>query len=187
MVRVTGQLDAPVVDMGAVRQDFWERKTIVLPSLARLHKPKGWFSWFKKQQAPRMVLRRIKASEWEEIQTVHADRRLEIAKGAAKMKEITERAEKLEEISGDEKKFIIEMNHLSQPILYSMISAMAEEPKLNYDDTVMFMESLDDYDRKTILGVVNAMTSQQANAMKAIYDERTADVNRIKDEMLVKV
>ena len=103
------------------------------------------------------------------------------------MKQITERAEKLEEISSDEKKFVIEMNHLSQPILYSMISAMAEEPKLNYDDTVMFMESLDDYDRKTILGVVNAMTSQQANAMKAIYDERTADVNRIKDEMLGKV
>jgi len=49
------------------------------------------------------------------------------------------------------------------------------------------MESLDDYDRKTILGIVNAMTSQQANAMKAIYDERTADVNRIKNEMLVKV
>ena len=48
MVSTTGQLDAPLVDIGAVQREYWERKTIELPSLERLQKPKGWKGWFQK-------------------------------------------------------------------------------------------------------------------------------------------
>ena len=52
MVRVRGQLDAPLVNMEAMQQEYWERQEVVLPSLTKLHKPKGWRRWFYKTQAP---------------------------------------------------------------------------------------------------------------------------------------
>ena len=68
MVSVRGQLDAPLLDVGAVREDYWERKEILLPSLSRLFKPKGWRRWFYKEQAPKIVIKRLTQSDWEEIE-----------------------------------------------------------------------------------------------------------------------
>ena len=72
MARVKGQLDAPVLDVGTVREDYWERKEILLPSLSRLYKPKGWRKWFYKTQAPKVVLKRLTQSDWEEIDNKNA-------------------------------------------------------------------------------------------------------------------
>ena len=37
MVRVKGQLaDSPLLDIGAVKQEYWQRKEVLLPSLAKL-------------------------------------------------------------------------------------------------------------------------------------------------------
>lgn len=187
MVSVTGQLDAPLLDMGAVKQDFWERKTIVLPSLARLHKPKGWKKYFTKKQSPVIVLQRLNSSDWEEIQTTHADRRLEIAKSQAKVKELQDRLNNLEILSDEETKFLLYVNDLARPMLYSMLSAMSCEPKLTYEETMMVMEVLDDYDRNTLLAAINAMTSQKASAMKALHDSRTKELNEIKQKMQVQI
>ena len=186
MVRVRGQLDAPLVDMGAVKQDFWERKTIVLPSLARLHKPKGWFNWFSKTQSPKITVRRLKSSQWEEIQTDFATERLEIAKSAQKIREIQEKANNMEELSSDEKKFLVHVNHLAQPMVYGMLAKMVEEPEMTFEEVVILMETLDDYDRNTLLALVNGMSSQKATALKALADERNAELQKIKSEMGVQ-
>ena len=187
MVRVTGQLDAPLVDIGAVKQDFWERKTIILPSLARLHKPKGWFSWFTKKQTPKIVVRRLTSSQWEEVQTEFANERVEIAKSASKIRDIMARADKMEEITADEKKFVIHVNHIAQPMVYAMMAKMLDEPKMTYEEVVMLMETIDDYDRKTLLALVNGMSSQKASALRALADERNVELQRIKQDMGVNV
>ena len=41
MVSTTGQLDAPLVDIGLIQREYWERKTVELPSLAKFQKEKG--------------------------------------------------------------------------------------------------------------------------------------------------
>ena len=187
MVRVRGQLDAPLVDMGAVKHDFWERKTIVLPSLARLHKPKGWRGWFSKKQSPKIVVKRLKTSEWEEIQTEFANERKELAKCQPKMRELIKKAEKLEDLTSDEKKFMIEANHMAVPIVYAMFAKMCEEPKGTYEEAVILMETLDDYDRDTLLGLVNSMSSHKATAMNALYQSRSEELEKIKREMQVSV
>ena len=183
MVRVRGQLDAPVVDIGAIKQDFWERKTIILPSLARLHKPKGWFSWFSKTQSPKITVRRLKSSQWEEIQTDFATERIEIAKSADKIREIQEKANNLEELSPDEKKFLVHVNHLAQPMVYGMLSKMVEEPEMTFEEVVILMETLDDYDRNTLLALVNGMSSDKASTLRALADERNAELQQIKQNM----
>ena len=183
MVRVRGQIDAPVVDIGAIKQDFWERKTIVLPSLARLHKSKGWFSWFSKNQSPKIVVRRLKSSQWEEIQTDFATERIEIAKSADKIRAIQEKASKLEEISPDEKKFLVHVNHLAQPMVYAMLSKMLEEPEMTFEEVVILMETIDDYDRDTLVALVNGMSSDKASTLRALADERNAELQTIKQNM----
>tara|TARA_R110000824_G_scaffold12771_2_gene55792 strand:- start:486 stop:1049 length:564 start_codon:yes stop_codon:yes gene_type:complete len=183
MVRVRGQIDAPLVDIGAVKQDFWERRTIVLPSLARLHKTKGWRSWFSKAQTPKIVVRRLKSSQWEEIQTDFANERVEIAKSAAKIREIQEKANNLEVLSSDEKKFLVHVNHLAQPMVYAMISKMLEEPKMTFEEVVILMETLDDYDRNTLVALVNGMSSDKASALRALADERNVELQKIKQTM----
>ena len=187
MVRVTGQLDAPLVDIGAVKQDFWERKAIDLPSLARLHKPKGWRRWFTKKQTPKIVVRRLTSSQWEEVQTEFANERVEIAKSASKIRDIMARADKMEEITADEKKFVIHVNHIAQPMVYAMMAKMLDEPKMTYEEVVMLMETIDDYDRQTLLALVNGMSSQKASALRALADERNVELQRIKQDMGVNV
>ena len=42
MVSVRGQLDAPLLDIGQVEKEYWDRKVVHLHSLAKFNKPKGW-------------------------------------------------------------------------------------------------------------------------------------------------
>ena len=79
MVNVTGQLDAPLVDLGAMRQEYWERQEVKLPSLSKLHKPKGWRSWFYKEQTPVVILQRLK-TEIAEQKFLDAERTPDIDK-----------------------------------------------------------------------------------------------------------
>ena len=67
MVRVRGQLDAPLVDIETVKHEYWNRKTVYLPSLAKFQKPKGWLSYFKKTHTPVCVIRRLTDEEWRQI------------------------------------------------------------------------------------------------------------------------
>ena len=80
MVSVKGQLDAPLVDVTAMQQDYWERQEVKLPSLARLHKPKGWKKYFYKEQAPKLVLKRLETSDWERINNDHYTLRKSVTK-----------------------------------------------------------------------------------------------------------
>ena len=41
MVSTRGQLDAPLLDIGQVEKEYWERKTVLLPSLKKFNKTYG--------------------------------------------------------------------------------------------------------------------------------------------------
>ena len=89
----------------------------------------------------------------------------------------------MEVLSSDEKKFLVHVNHLAQPMVYAMISKMLEEPKMTFEEVVILMETLDDYDRNTLVALVNGMSSDKASALRALADERNVELQKIKQTM----
>ena len=69
MVKVRGQVDQPIVDIAQVQEEYWERRTFELPSLAHLHKPTGWRKYlpWQKTQTPIIILKRLKTEDWAEF------------------------------------------------------------------------------------------------------------------------
>ena len=44
MVKVKGQIDTPLIDMSHIREEYWQRKEVFLPSVAKfMPKKKVWF------------------------------------------------------------------------------------------------------------------------------------------------
>ena len=82
MVSVKGQLeDSPLLDVGAVKKEYWQRKEVLLPSLAKLmpKKKKGWFGR-SKPQTPKIIIRRLTEEEWREIDERFYDQKAELIK-----------------------------------------------------------------------------------------------------------
>jgi len=187
MVKVRGQLDAPLVNMEAMQQEYWERQEVTLPSLAKLHKPKGWRRWFYKEQAPKVVLQRLADEDWHQIQAQFHDLRQELLKDQSKLKEITDRALKGELLTQDETIFITDADNKARPITYSMLSKMIIEPKVSYDDVVLMFEFLDDFDENTLLAFVNQMTSEKASIMNQVMKERSMELQEINAELRASI
>ena len=107
MVSTTGQLDAPLVDIGLIQREYWERKTIELPSLGRFQEKKGIKGWFQKKQVPVCVIRRLSNTEWDSINERFVDLRTELAHDAVLLNEImVKMMDDLREVTQDEKKDI---------------------------------------------------------------------------------
>ena len=179
MVRVRGQLDAPLLDVGAVREDYWERKEILLSSLSRLYKPKGWGRWFYKEQAPKIVIKRLTQSDWDEIENKNFALRAEMEDEARRMSPIIQKFNAGKEISASESRQLEQYGVSMRPVTYNMLQLIIEEPKMSYDEVTMMMEILDDYDTETLLSYVSMMTSEKASVMKRIYDKRMQESEMI--------
>ena len=179
MVRVTGQLDAPLLDIGAVKEDYWERKEILLPSLSRLYKPKGWRRFFYKQQAPKIVIRRLTQSDWQEIEDKNFALRAEINEESASLSSLISQYSAGKELSDSDLQKINNLGIKMRPITYTMLQTIIEEPKMSYDEVTMMMEILDDIDCDTLLSYVSLMTSEKASVMKLIYDKRMQEAEMI--------
>ena len=183
MVRVKGQLAAPLVDIGSVREGYWERKEIMLPSLARYHKPKGWFSWFKKQQTPKVVLTRIGQTEFERIDHDFADIKAGMIRDGPALQRITQKMEKGKEITDDEGKFLVDASMQVKPYLLGMLTEMIIEPKMTYEEVKDMMDALDMYDANSLYAIVNSMTSARARALKHVHENRTAEMLDIRKQL----
>ena len=180
MVRVRGQLDAPLLDVGAVKEDYWERKEILLPSLSRLFKPKGWRRWFYKEQAPKIVIKRLTQSDWEEIEDKNFALKAEMEDEARKITPIIQKFNAGKKLTVLESRRLEEYGISMRPVTYSMLQFIIEEPKMSYDEITMMMEILDDYDTDTLLSYVSIMTSEKASVMKRIYDKRMREAEMIR-------
>jgi hypothetical protein len=180
MVRVTGQLDAPLLDIGAVTEDYWERKEILLPSLSRLFKPKGWRRFFYKTQAPKVVLKRLTQSDWDEIEDKNFALKAKVEDDARKLTPIIQKFNAGKELTQSETRKLEKYGISMRPVTYSMLQFIIEEPKMSYDEVTMMMEILDDYDTETLLSYVSLMTSEKASVMKRIYDKRMQEAEMIR-------
>ena len=179
MVSIRGQLDAPLLDVGAVKEDYWERKEILLPSLSRLFKPKGWRRFFYKQQAPKIVLKRLTQSDWQEIESKNFALQAELESEAQRFTPLINKYVAGIEISDKELQEIDAFSVRMRPMNYTMLQFIIDEPKMSYDDVVMMMEVLDDFDVDTLLSYVSLMTSEKAAVMKRIYDKRMKEAEMI--------
>jgi hypothetical protein len=183
MVSVKGQLDAPVLDIPTMQQDYWERQEVLLPSLSRLHKPKGWKKFFYKEQAPKIILKRLDTSDWERIQNEHYSLRKKLLKDMPVIRKITAKIKEMEELTSKERAYLIDMDEKTKPMMLAMLRHMIIEPEMTYEDVVLMYEMLDEFDAKTLMGIVNSMTSEKATVANEVTKERTAELNRMRDEL----
>ena len=169
MARVKGQLDAPVLDVGTVREDYWERKEILQPSLSRLYKPKGWRKWFYKTQAPKVVLKRLTQSDWEEIDNKNAHLIVQMSGEQKKIQPLVNKYLNGKPLTDKQSLELHDYSVRMRPVTYNMLRYIIDEPKMSFDEITMMMEIIDQIDSNTLLSYVSLMTSEKANVMKHLY------------------
>ena len=187
MVSVKGQLDAPVLDVSSMQQDYWERQEVLLPSLARLNKPKGWKKYFRKEKAPKLILKRLDTTDWEKIQSQHYLLRKDILNDVPVINKITNKMKNGKgKITKKEVEYLIAMDEKAKPMMLSILKHMILEPEMTYEEVVIMYQMLSDFDAKTLMAMVNAMTSEKASISAAVTQERSAELSRMRSELGVQ-
>ena len=188
MVSTRGQINRPLVDIGAVQREYWERKTIELPSLAKFQKQKRtWKNWFVGNPSPVLVIRRLTSTEWDTINEKFLDLRTELAKDSVILQNIIGKMMDSEEISQEEKKIIASAKIKAMPIYYGMLELMIEEPKMQYADVQALLDVCDQNDRDNLMAQVNTLTSEKMSVAQAVADERMAEVNELHTKMAEEI
>ncbi len=181
MVSVKGQLeDSPLLDVGAVKKEYWQRKEVLLPSLAKLmpKKKKGWFGR-SKPQTPKIIIRRLTEEEWREIDERFYDQKAELIKNKNALSHLGNKMAEGKSLSKQEYTVINAAQSKAMPIYKGMLEVMIEEPEMNYSDVSAMIDVLDDYDRNTLMAYVNLLTSQKAEAAKRVLDQRNDELNKM--------
>ena len=188
MVKVRGQMNQPIVDIAQVQEEYWERRTFELPSLAHMHKPTGWrkFIPWRKTQTPIVILRRLNAEDRAEFDERFYNLKADLARDMPTYRKIVEKMMGAEELSDEETVTLGEANKRSRPMYIAMLEKMIEKPALDYDQVTILLDTLDEYDRNTLLGQVNTLTSQRMSVANKIGQDRVAEVQRIQEETFAK-
>ena len=188
MVKVRGQMNQPIVDIAQVQEEYWERKTFELPSLAHLHKPTGWRKYlpWAKTQTPIVVLRRMTTEEWVEFEERFYNLKADLVKDMPGYKKIINKMMKGKKLTKEEAATISVANKRSLPMYIAMLEKMMVEPDLSYDQVKILLDSIDDYDRNTLMAQVNSVTSQKMSVAQKINQERLAEMDRMHQETMSK-
>tara|TARA_R100001594_G_scaffold35333_1_gene64725 strand:- start:1738 stop:2322 length:585 start_codon:yes stop_codon:yes gene_type:complete len=187
MVSVRGQLDAPLLDIGQVEKEYWERKTVLLPSLKKFNKPKGWRRWLYKPQPPKIVITRLTAEDWNKIDGKFFTLKEELARDGKKLREITKKlTEDAEMITEDEWTFLARAKIKAAPIYIGMLELMIEEPKMDYDQVQKLWDCLDNYDRETLATYVNMLSSEQMGVAQEINKQRIKEMDDARSKVMVE-
>ena len=133
MVRVRGQLDAPLVDIETVKHEYWNRKTVYLPSLAKYQKQKGWRGWFQKKQTPMCVIRRLTDEEWRQVDEKFYSLKRELAKNQNLLNKLTTKMMEGKKLTEKQMKVMNHHMSLAMPVYYGMLELMIEEPDLDFE------------------------------------------------------
>ena len=188
MVKVRGQMNQPIVDIAQVQEEYWERKTFELPSLAHLHKPTGWRKYlpWQKTQTPIVILRRMTTEEWVEFEERFYNLKADLVKDMPGYKKIINKMMKGKKLTKEEAATISVANKRSLPMYIAMLEKMMVEPNLSYDEVKILLDSIDDYDRNTLMAQVNSVTSQKMSVAQKINQERLAEMDRMHQETMSK-
>jgi hypothetical protein len=184
MVRVKGQIDAPLVDIANVRQEYWQRKEVRLPSIAKfMPKKKVWFGLKEVEQEPKLVLRRLTEEEWRSINERFWNVRDNLAKKLPTLRKLYDKASKGQKLKASEQKVLNYSQTESMPIYTAMLELMIEEPQMSFEDVRLLIDALDDYDRETLLSYVNSLTSEKAIVAHRINEERMEELNKMERQV----
>ena len=188
MVKVRGQINQPIVDIAQVQEEYWERRTFELPSLAHLHKPTGWRKYlpWKKEQTPVVILRRLSTQEWMEFEEQFYNLKTELVKEAPTYRAVINKMMSGKKLTKNEQATMSMANKKSLPMYIAMLEKMMEQPDLNFDEVQVLLDSLDDYDRNTLLSQVNTMTSQKMAVAQRVSQERVAEMDKMHKETMAK-
>jgi hypothetical protein len=188
MVKVRGQINQPIVDIAQVQEEYWERRTFELPSLAHLHKPTGWRKYlpWKKEQTPVVILRRLSTEEWMEFEDRFYNLKTELVKEAPTYRAVINKMMEGKSLSENEQATLTMANKKALPMYIAMLEKMLDEPKLNYDEVSILVSSLDDYDRSTLMAQVNSITSQKMSVANKVNQERVAEMDKMHKETLAQ-
>ena len=188
MVKVRGQMNQPIVDIAQVQEEYWERRTFELPSLAHLHKPTGWRKYlpWKKTQTPVIILRRLSAEEWMEFEDRFYNLKTELVKEAPTYRKVVDKMLLGKKLTKNEQATMAMANKKSLPMYIAMLEKMLDEPKLDYDQVKILVDSLDDYDRSTLMAQVNTITSQKMSVANKVNQDRVAEMDRMHKETIAK-
>ena len=188
MVKVRGQMNQPIVDIAQVQEEYWERKTFELPSLAHLHKPTGWRKYlpWAKTQTPIVVLRRMTTEEWVEFEERFYNLKADLIKDMPNYRKIIDKMMKGKKLTKQESATIAVANKRSYPMYVAMLEKMMVEPDLSYDQVKILLDSIDDYDRNTLMAQVNSVTSQKMAVAQKINQQRLAEMDKMHEETMAK-
>lgn len=186
MVRVKGQLEsAPLVDIASVRQEYWQRKEVLLPSLAKMMpKKKVWFGLKEVERQPKLILKRLSEEEWRSINERFWTVKEELAKQAPLLNRLYKKMSKGQILKKDEMKVVNHSQNKAMPIYIAMLELMIEEPKMSYEEVRLLIDAVDDYDRETLMAYVNTLTSEKAIVAQQINQERTEELNKMRSQMI---
>ena len=184
MVSTRGQIDAPLVDIANVRQEYWQRKEVRLPSIAKfMPKKKAWFGLREIEQEPKIILRRLTEEEWRSINERFWKVRDNLAKKLPVLRKLYDKASKGQKLKATEQKVLNHSQTESMPIYIAMLELMIEEPDMSYDEVRVLVDAVDEYDRQTLLSYVNSLTSEKAIVAHRINEERMDELNKMERQV----
>jgi len=187
MVSVRGQLDAPLLDIEQVEKEYWERKTVILHSLSKFNKPKGWRRYLYKPTSPKIIIKRLSTEDWAQIDNKFFHLKEELANDGKMLRNITDRlATDKETITEDEWSVLARAKVKALPIYIGMLEFMIEEPKMDYNQVQKLWDCLDDYDRETLATYVNMLTSEKMSVAQEINRKRLDEYDSIRAKELAK-
>ena len=188
MVKVRGQMNQPIVDIAQVQEEYWERRTFELPSLAHMHKPTGWrkFIPWRKTETPVVILRRLNAEDWTEFDERFYNLKADLARDMPTYRKIVEKMMDVKDLSDEEMVTLAQANKRARPMYIAMLEKMIEKPALDYNQVTILLDALDEYDRNTLFGQVNSLTSQRMSVANKISQERLSEVQRMQEETFAK-
>jgi len=187
MVSVKGQLDAPLLDIGQVEKEYWERKTVILHSLKNFNKPTGWRKYVMKAKSPKIVIKRLSTEDWQQIDAKFFDLKEELANDGKMLRNITDRMVRdSETITKDEWAVLARAKVKALPIYIGMLEFMIEEPKMEYNQVQKLWDCLDEYDRETLATYVNMLSSEKMSVAQEINRKRLKELDEIKMKELAK-
>ena len=188
MVKVRGQVNQPIVDIAQVQEEYWERRTFELPSLAHMHKPTGWRKYlpWQKTQTPIIVLRRLTTEDWMEFEERFYNLKTELVKEVPAYRGVVNKMMKGKKLNKKEQATVSVANRKALPMYVAMLEKMMEEPDLSYDQVKILLDSLDDYDRNTLMSQVNLMTSQKMSVAQKINQERVTEMDKMHQDAMEK-
>jgi len=187
MVSTRGQLDAPLLDIGHVEKEYWERKTVLLPSLKKFNKISGWRRFFYKPRAPKIVITRLTSEDWNKIDGKFFTLKEELANDGKKLRQLTNKIiEDAEMITEDEWTFLSRAKIKALPIYIGMLELMIEEPKMDYNQVEKLWDCLDGYDKDTLATYVNMLTSEQMSVAQEINKKRMNEMDIAREDMMSK-